>query len=69
MCIFEYKFLEKRNILCGTYKKTKKCYMNNHVGVSKFVFLHRTKKFSKKLRANIECPGIHVHTSFDLFIF
>jgi hypothetical protein len=46
--MFAFKFLKIRNILCGMCKKNKKkCFVNNHIRVSEFVFsTWGTKKYS-----------------------
>jgi hypothetical protein len=49
--IFAHNFLKKiEHIMGHVVKRQKNCPVNSHVGASKFIFLHKTKKyFSLKL--------------------
>jgi hypothetical protein len=70
--MFAHKFLGKRNILRGLFTNDK-CFANNHVGASRFIFFfymgHESLIFPGKFCTDIECLDIHAEFYLKFYYY
>jgi hypothetical protein len=63
--MFAHKFSEKRNILCGLCKKTKKCHVNSYVRHQNLSFNMEHNRYSFYLKTCV--PTKNVRTYIRIF--